>query len=788
MHPLHDYVAKQLGERLKARRVVVWYDVRREFAAFVDEIRGGSQSGVAAVMVAGSKAQLAEYGGSLFEIRAVAEPFVSSDIPETLVIYVPGMERDRRGSVLMELEEAGTCWQPQLKQLAYHALQSRYTLGVVDEILKPERVTYRDLARAASDSGSPEPPSILKSIFHDVSGNDAILAAWLVRDVRDANIESKEATRELAKLVRSRVGLELPEGAGLAKLRAITLRYVLAGEFRADLRCPAPTCLDSVPSPTTKEEEAAVRELARRLRSSFADEYATLADRVEAELGLPTAKLPADGLGSIDTFRFEERVLLAHCGERIAAQRFDDALAIVSEREHCFWLDRDIARKAQWEACRRMAELGTVTMAVRAAITKAGNGPSGWVDSYTKKDGWYRLDHAQRRLEAWIANLGEEPEERALGIVWRAYEDTCHAMAEGFTKALLKANWTGPSALHQTRIFSEVVSHKPKPVAYFLVDAMRFEMGVELAERLPKIAEVAVRPAIGSLPSITSIGMAALLPGAASSFSVVEQNDKLGALIEGTFLPDLGARKKFAAARVPKLVDIALDELLSLRPSKLAKNIESAPIVVVRSQEIDHAGEGGFTRQARRIMDEVIGDIASAIQRLAKVGIEHSVVTADHGHLFFAVYRDESMRTDAPGGDEIELHRRCWIGRGGATPPGCVRVPASSLGYASDLEFVFPTGSGVFEAGGDLAFHHGGPSLQELADPGNHGASAGSRLREAYGGPCDGERFARGRHEPHFQRHAAARRAEPLPVLQRDGRPPTSDVLGQAGRRRRHGY
>jgi hypothetical protein len=75
------------------------------------------------------------------------------------------------------------------------------------------------------------------------------------------------------------------------------------------------------------------------------------------------------------------------------------------------------------------------------------------------------------------------------------------------------------------------------------------------------------------------------------------------------------------------------------------------------------------------------------------------------------------MRTDAPGGDTVELHRRCWIGRGGATPPGCVRVSASALGYASDLEFVFPAATGVFKAGGDLAFHHGGPSLQEMVVP-----------------------------------------------------------------------
>ena len=82
--------------------------------------------------------------------------------------------------------------------------------------------------------------------------------------------------------------------------------------------------------------------------------------------------------------------------------------------------------------------------------------------------------------------------------------------------------------MHQTRIYSEVVAERPKPVAYFLVDAMRFEMGVELAERLPKTAEVSVRHAIGALPSITPIGMAALQPGASASFSVVEQGGKLG--------------------------------------------------------------------------------------------------------------------------------------------------------------------------------------------------------------------------------------------------------------------
>lgn len=720
MHPFHIYVAKQLADKLKSRRVVVWYDERAEFQPFVDEVRGGprASSEPVTVSVGGTSARLAEYSGSMFELRAVVEPHVSGDAPATVVVYMPNVARDRKASILMELEKAGTTWEPQLKQLAKNVLLQKYTLGVVDEMLPFDRkVSYEDLARAASGNSGTEPPSILKSIFHDTSGNDGPLAAWLASDARDAEIVSKEATHELTKLVKARLGLELQPNAPLAKLRAITLRYVLAGEFRLDLWCDAPASLDSVPKPSSKDEEGAVRELARLLRTGFPDAYAALADRVEGELGLKDATLLPGGLGAIDTFRFEERALLRHAGDLISNSRFGEALGLVAEREQSFWLDRDVSRKAQWEATRRMAELGNVAEDVRKAVHKTSGDTAVWLDAYVSKDGWFRLDQAQRRLEAWVTNLDEEPEERPLGVVRRAHEDACHAMADGFTKALVKAGWTVPGALHQTDIWSEVVTDKPKPVAYFLIDAMRFEMGVELAERLPKTSEVSVRAAIGALPSITPIGMAALMPGASASFSVVEQGDKLGARIDDSFLPDLASRKKLAAARVPMLVDVALDELLSLQPSKLAKKLDGAKVVVVRSQEIDHAGEAGFTFQARQVMDTVIDNLARAIRKLAAAGIEHAVVSADHGHLFFANDRDESMRTDAPGGDTVELHRRCWIGRGGATPQGCVRVAASSLGYTSDLDLVFPASSGIFKSGGDLAFHHGGPSLQEMVIP-----------------------------------------------------------------------
>ena len=226
----------------------------------------------------------------MFELRAVAEPHVGGDAPGSMVFYLPGCERDRDASVLMELEKAGDCYEPQLKRAARMVLRQRYTDGVIDEMLAPERVAYEDLARASSDTTSTEPPSILKSIFHDAGGSDCLLAAWLASDERDADIGLKEAAGELVKLVRSRLGLDLPEGASLAKLRSILARCVLAGEFRSDFDGPAPACLDGVSSVKTKDHEAALRDLNRRLRTGFSDAYVALADRVEEELGLRSEK------------------------------------------------------------------------------------------------------------------------------------------------------------------------------------------------------------------------------------------------------------------------------------------------------------------------------------------------------------------------------------------------------------------------------------------------------------------------------------------------------------------
>jgi hypothetical protein len=124
-----------------------------------------------------------------------------------------------------------------------------------------------------------------------------------------------------------------------------------------------------------------------------------------------------------------------------------------------------------------------------------------------------------------------------------------------------------------------------------------------------------------------------------------------------------------------------------------------------------------FEHAAKRILKEVDGEIGWMYETVHTDGkTKNFVISADHGHQF-SVRKEDDMKTDNPGGDTLDLHRRCWIGHGGSTPAGAVRVTGAELGYHTDLDFVFPTGLGVFKAGGGLSFHHGAFSLQEIVIP-----------------------------------------------------------------------
>jgi len=244
-------------------------------------------------------------------------------------------------------------------------------------------------------------------------------------------------------------------------------------------------------------------------------------------------------------------------------------------------------------------------------------------------------------------------------------------------------------------------------------------MARELCRLLKDDFELVIEPAIGTIPTITEIGMAALLPRAYESAKVVGVGGgKLALEIDGKVIKDRKDRVSFLRENAGVSVfEAKLEDLLPKPGKKVKEGIQNAELILITSQEIDELGEGDNVAQARLQIDSVLSHLRRGVRVLADHGIKTIVLAADHGHLFGEEI-GEDMKIDAPGGKAEDLHRRVWVGVGGNSEPSYFRTSLASLGVDSEFDIATPWTFAVFKSkGGGRAYFHGGLSPQELILP-----------------------------------------------------------------------
>jgi len=693
-----DYMDRRLGSELDKRGVVVWYDA----------------TGTCVVA----------FAGSYYEILRTCEEALGEAERSRLLVYLPGEPHFERLSPLRELECIGGDKEPFQRDLAQIARLGFQSAGLpdseIDELLGVENVTlhYLDQVQVADGDGV----SPLAPVFG--SGREIdVVPLFLADPEKRGQATQKGLLHKIAELVRTGLGLSLESTDDVEVMAKWLARTLLAAEFRSDLKGPAPVQISQLSTPSTEEHKNRISTICVRLRREFAAEYEELARNVERDLGLAGAEVDPLTLGQIDTFPFEEARLLEACDRLLAQDKPQEALEIVEARATSFWTSvvRHPARHAAWKACAELAKLARHIAEVEDEFKNPPKLPQKWVEAYAAEGGWHRIDQCFRRARSLLSHMEDDSVlEEGASHVFESYEELLERVCTGFIESLAWAGFEVPGVLQQTEVFTQRLGRPTQPVAYFLVDSMRFEMAAELLELLESqyATALTLQPALAAIPTITPVGMAALLPGAERSFSIRQASGHIVGAIGGEALPSAEKRVDHAMAQVPGVCDLRLDDIITeLKPKKLRQLVEEAPIVFVRSTEIDAAGESLSSGLAKKVMGTVLQDIRQAALKLAAAGITRFVITADHGHLFGS-RRGDDMKIDPPeGGRTVEVHRRCWIGRGGSTPTACLRVAGRDLAYDTDLELVFPKGLGVFKGGGDLAYHHGGLSLQELVIP-----------------------------------------------------------------------
>ena len=119
--------------------------------------------------------------------------------------------------------------------------------------------------------------------------------------------------------------------------------------------------------------------------------------------------------------------------------------------------------------------------------------------------------------------------------VRKVYRNLVESVQLKFTSFVENTGWPPQGFLTNTQVFDTKVDPLLKSsgnrVAYLMIDALRYELGYELNKQLSEDAETNLSVAFATLPSITPVGMASLLPNASQKLSVKLVDGKTKALI-----------------------------------------------------------------------------------------------------------------------------------------------------------------------------------------------------------------------------------------------------------------
>lgn len=726
MGPVSAVLEAELRGFLRRHGIAVWLDVDNQYGRFVDDLVARRERDALPY-------EVLAWRGSHLRLMVGLESAVSGVGMRPVVIHMPGFnEKTIRETPVLEAYLAGKRFQKKLSTLVTEAAAGRVR---PDDIVEFQEQKGMDLEAAnrwlASRlevggkglSGVLQDMGLVAIVEDLLSGGDVAGQVQLALE-REALLGRLEALTGMSGEWLGEVLSERKVGAG--DVAYAVSSWALCVEYVHDLgRAPEMVQLQKMvrlPGPVVE----GCRELAKHLRERHHVFYQRTADDTEVRLGEEVAIARAADLGKIDTFRFEEDLVLKAALDALGNGDYMPAVAWAEQRVKVgsFWLEQDPARRSAWELVHGAAVLGRAIAAAGEKLASDG-GFEGVVRQYEAAGA--AVDQAHRHLEQRRAALlyTEVPEFETMRVHLDAMRRRWQVWADGWARdfnSLCKSHGFLPApGLQQRNLFEEVVrplTLESGPTVLFVVDALRYEMGEELKRVLEEATStrVTLGARFAELPTVTAVGMNVLAPVAlAGGLRPVFDGKAIRGFAAGEFQvtgPDSRRRAMHDRIGGTDCPMMSLEELVQRDSASLKKAVARAKLVIVHSQEIDNAGEKGV---GPSVFDHVLQKLRAGWRLLRDAGVRRFVLTADHGFLLL-----DDLALEMQGhGRKVDPERRHVFSAVAADHPGEVRVALADLGYEGAEGFVmFPETTAVFDRGNKAAnFVHGGNSLQERLVP-----------------------------------------------------------------------
>lgn len=266
----------------------------------------------------------------------------------------------------------------------------------------------------------------------------------------------------------------------------------------------------------------------------------------------------------------------------------------------------------------------------------------------------------------------------------------------------------------QTDFYNNFVLTSKDKVVVIISDALRYEVGVTLAEKFKsdEKCNTSLTAIQGILPSITSFGMAALLPH--SRITVTETED---ILLDDMPTVSLKNREAILNKYLPNSRCVQFDEIKSLKQADLRDIFNGQDTVYIYHNQVDARGDKPASEnEVFTACEEAVEEVYGLVKKLASLAnIYHFIITADHGFIY---KRDKLDASDKIKGVANASKRFC-ISDDEIKTDGVMSMPYEKILAGQDGKYIsFPKGSDLFTVpGSGLNYVHGGCSPQEMVVP-----------------------------------------------------------------------
>lgn len=450
------------------------------------------------------------------------------------------------------------------------------------------------------------------------------------------------------------------------------------------------------------------------------DQYVEIVEQ-EIQLSKLLQPIPVDEFKKADTFPYVDKAIIIYIANSLLEGRedFEEYIKLIKLRR----------AKHFYEKYASIYEALLYSVKMQAFYVEYRHGiPSGQaVDMFKAYESkYYVMDTYYRKFYvAYDAESNNEMLKKLKDLVEHLY--THWFMGElsvNWSKAVkdeMASDWSLPGVVNQQAFYTSTVAphiRHDERVFVIISDAFRYEVGVELAERLNSetMGACTIQSMLSVLPSVTKLGMASLLPHKTLDF-----NESMKVLVDGKSTAGIENRRAIIENAVPDSMTVHYQDMMNMNKAGRRETFKGKKLIYIYHDTIDGTGDNASTEiYTFDAVDRTLNQLYDVVKIIRDdLSGTNVYITADHGFLYQREPLEESDKIEKVKIDTVELSRRYALSKEDAEIDGQIKIDLSSVVKNEQQLYAYvPMGTiRNRKQGQGVNFVHGGASLQEIMVP-----------------------------------------------------------------------